>query len=92
MMLYLISYDIVDDDRRLQVARILLDSGQRVQYSVFEARVDPGSLTTLKEQLRAAIDEEEDSIRVYRICRDCEKCLDILGRGEHTEPPGVYIL
>jgi len=39
MMLYVISYDIPDDERRLKVAKILLDFGRRVQYSVFEAHL-----------------------------------------------------
>jgi len=91
-MLYVISYDIVDDQRRLQVAKALLDFGRRVQYSVFEAYLDAGSLTTLKERLRRAILEEEDSVRIYRICGDCEKFVEILGRGESTKPPEVYIL
>lgn len=43
-MLYTISYDIPDDKRRLKIAKILLDYGPRVQYSVFEAQLDTAAL------------------------------------------------
>ena len=74
------------------MAKILLDFGYRVQYSVFEAYLDASSLTTLKKRLRQAILDDEDSIRIYRVCGDCEKHIEILGQGKSTKPPDVYVL
>ena len=37
--MYVISYDIVSDKLRNKVAKILLDYGKRVQYSVFECYI-----------------------------------------------------
>jgi len=34
--LYLISYDVPDDQRRLKIMHLLEGLGERVQYSVFE--------------------------------------------------------
>ena len=92
MMLYIISYDIPDNKRRLKISEILLDFGRRVQYSVFEAYLDHCSLTTLKKRLRQVISDEDDSIRIYRLCGDCERHIEILGQGESSKPPSVYIL
>ena len=64
MMLYVISYDIPDDERRLKVAKILLDFGRRVQYSVFEAHLDWSSLENLKERLQKVISQAEDSVGI----------------------------
>ncbi len=91
-MLYVISYDIPDNKRRLKVAKVLLDFGRRVQYSVFEAHLDTSSLKNLKDRLRKVILESEDSIRFYRVCGECEKFVEILGQGRITEEIDVYIL
>ena len=39
-MLYVISYDIPDNRRRSQLAKVLKGFGSRVQYSVFEAHLN----------------------------------------------------
>jgi CRISPR-associated protein Cas2 len=39
-MLILVSYDVPDDRRRTRLAHALKDFGERVQYSVFECRLD----------------------------------------------------
>ncbi len=44
-MLYLISYDIPIDKRRLAIARMLEGSGQRVQRSVFECDLSDAQWT-----------------------------------------------
>ena len=62
-MLYLISYDIVDDDRRRRVHEKLKDFGRRVQFSVFEC--DLADVSELRGDLAGLVDEREDSIRIY---------------------------
>jgi len=91
-MLYIISYDIPDDKRRLKVAKALLNVGNRVQYSVFECRLDDGRLAKLRLRLEKLIDLEEDNLRFYRLCRACEKEIINLGIGEVSEEKDVYIL
>ena len=83
-MLYLISYDIPDDTRRVRIADTLKDFGRRVQYSVFEALLDDELLERLRERLRRVIDDEDDSVRIYRLCAECEKLVEILGQGTRT--------
>lgn len=59
---YFISYDITDDKRRNRVARILLDYGERVQYSMFCCQVNKRELLKLQESLKIEINNHEDQI------------------------------
>ena len=79
-----ISYDISDDRTRSKVANVLADYGKRVQYSVFECRLDAKTLEKLIALLKPFA-EGNDSIRVYQICETCLKKAVLLGRGELTE-------
>lgn len=67
---YLLAYDITDDARRARMATLLLDHGDRVQKSVFEAEL---SAAELEEILRGAakLIHGEDSLRVYPLCASC---------------------
>jgi len=91
-MLYVIAYDIVDDARRVKVAEVLKDFGRRVQYSVFEALLDAELLGRLRARVRDEIDEEEDSVRIYRLCGECERVVEIMGQGGRTMEEKVYIV
>ncbi len=68
----LIVYDVSTDTRegraRLRkVAKICEAYGQRVQKSVFECVLKPEQELLLRRDLENAIDEEDDSIRIYRL-------------------------
>ncbi len=84
-MLILVSYDVSTETsagrRRLRrVAKVCLNYGQRVQKSVFECKVDLAQMETLKEELLGEIDEEEDSLRIYRIIEPLSKNLMEFGK------------
>jgi len=69
-MLVLVSYDVNTEDkegrRRLRhVAKMCLDYGQRVQFSVFECVIDPAQWAVLRQKLIDGIDEKKDSLRFY---------------------------
>lgn len=71
-MYVLVTYDVSTitegGQRRLRrVAKVCLDFGQRVQYSVFECKVDPAQLVVLKRRLLTIIDPETDSLRFYNL-------------------------
>ena len=71
--LWVVSYDVADDDRRRAVAETLENHGLRVQYSVFECRLGVTDLQALREKLKQLIDPAEDSIRWYHLCAWCEE-------------------
>lgn len=54
--------------------------GQRVQKSVFECMVNPAEFEQLRHRLKKEMDEEEDSLRIYRLQEPRERYLQVLGR------------
>ena len=61
---YLLSYDITDDKHRQHLADLLLDYGDRIQKSVFEADLDADELAKILRCAEPLI-AEEDSFRSY---------------------------
>ena len=71
-MMILITYDVSMEDpdgskRLRRLAKICLDYGVRVQYSVFECEVTPAQWVDLKDLLLGTYDEEVDSLRFYKL-------------------------
>ena len=76
-MLVIVTYDVstetVEGKRRLRrVAKLCERVGQRVQKSVFECQVNTLQYEQLERDLVAEIDEEEDSLRFYRMTEPVE--------------------
>ncbi len=81
----LVTYDVRTEDlagqRRLRrVAKTCENYGQRVQYSVFECRVNQIQYEELIDKLLDIIDEEEDSLRFYRLQEPLEKYIKEYGK------------
>lgn len=76
---YVISYDIVDNRKRFKASEALKDYGQRVQKSVFEAKLDAGTLSKLLARLQNIIDKDTDNILVYVLCESCVKRKQFIG-------------
>jgi CRISPR-associated protein Cas2 len=68
-MTLLITYDIADTKRRNKIATLLEGYGVRVNYSVFEVRIEPARLRRLENRLMA-LAGKHDSIRIYRFTRE----------------------
>lgn len=90
-MFYMVSYDIPDDKTRNKIAKIMLDFGARVQYSVFECNMDDKLLEKMTQKISKII-SEKDSVRIYALCGKCDKLVKILGKGEVSKDKDVYIL
>ena len=78
-MLVIVCYDVNTETkagrRRLRrVAKVCEGTGQRVQKSVFECKVDLMQMEELERRLLAEIDLEQDCLRLYRLAdtRGCE--------------------
>ena len=89
---YLFVYDVVDDKRRENVAKALEAVGTRVQYSVFETYLTKKELEVERKRLLELIDPDEDSIRIYFLCRECLEKVVTMGVGEITSPPKFRII
>ncbi len=96
-MMVLVSYDVATSDRagakRLrQVAKICVNHGQRVQYSVFECIVDPGQWVRMRQQLINVIDEAQDSLRFYFLGANWRRKVEHIGAKEGIDQEGPLIL
>jgi CRISPR-associated protein Cas2 len=67
VMLTLVAYDISEPKRLARVAKVCEDYGVRVQYSVFECRLDEDEFTGFWLKLLRQIDEDEDRLVAYKI-------------------------
>ena len=91
-MLIVVSYDVPDDRRRTRLAHALKDFGERVQYSVFECRLEADTLDKLSRRVKTLTDPKKDHVRIYRFCLNCEREIEIQGAGKVTEDPDLYVL
>ena len=96
-MLVLVTYDVATGDtagrRRLRrVAKLCQDYGQRVQYSVFECKVDPAQWTALRSRLLSEIDEKADSLRFYRLGANWRERVEHVGAKASYDPDGTLIV
>ena len=71
-MMILIAYDVSvvspGGQKRLRhISKTCMDYGMRVQNSVFECELTPDQWVVLKERLLSIYDENEDSLRFYRL-------------------------
>lgn len=72
-MLMIVAYDVADARRLRQVARHCEDFGIRIQYSMFECRLEAGMFEEFWSGLMDLIDPEADRIVAYRICLSCAR-------------------
>ena len=93
VMFILVSYDIPDNKRRTKVAKILEGYGDRVQYSVFECDLPARHIEKMLKEISGVLNESEDSVRVYRLCRSCAPKIMVKGQGRPpADTPEVYIV
>ncbi|RHK04340.1 CRISPR-associated endonuclease Cas2 [Enterococcus casseliflavus] len=86
-MMILITYDVATStqggSKRLRkVAKKCQDYGQRVQHSVFECVVDATQFVQLKKELVDLIDQEVDSLRIYKMGNNYKHKVEHIGAKE----------
>lgn len=96
-MYILVTYDVstltpAGKNRLRRAAKTCLDFGQRVQNSVFECKVDPAQLVSLKSQLQNIIDPESDSIRFYHLGSNWQTKVEHHGTKKGYDVDGPLIL
>jgi CRISPR-associated protein Cas2 len=86
----LVTYDVNTEtkagrSRLRKVATICKNYGQRVQWSVFECRVNEAQYEILRSQLVKVIDKQTDSIRLYRLPGSREKVVEAFGVDKYVD-------
>ncbi|MFM7361409.1 MAG: CRISPR-associated endonuclease Cas2 [Cyanobium sp.] len=64
--LWVIAYDSPSNKRRRKLAKLLEGYGERLQWSVFECRLQPHQMRRLRQGL-ARIATADDSIRIWSV-------------------------
>ena len=75
----IIAYDVKDEKRRNSIRKLLKQYLFRKQYSVFIGELTQKHITQLKKELRARIDEEEDSVIFFVVLNMAYVEMDELG-------------
>ena len=96
-MMVLVSYDVETKTpagrRRLRrVAKVCLDYGQRVQFSVFECIVDPAQWAVMREALIKQIDAKQDSLRFYFLGANWRRRVEHVGAKEAVDLEGPLVI
>lgn len=96
-MYVLVTYDVSGGDaaaaRRLRrVAKVCMQYGQRVQYSVFECLLDPGQYELVKHELVEIIDRESDSLRFYNLGKNGKSRVEHIGAKGTYDPEGFLCI
>ena len=96
-MLILVTYDVSTEDdagraRLRRVARLCVDHGQRVQYSVFECLLDPAQWVVLRKALMDSIDPQRDSLRFYFLGSNWKRRVEHAGAKPSYDPEGTLLL
>jgi CRISPR-associated protein Cas2 len=78
--------------RLRRMAKLCLNYGQRVQYSVFEIEVDMAQWTLLKNALIAVMDESLDSLRFYYLGTNWERRVEHIGAKTVLDLNGLLLL
>ena len=91
-MLTVIAYDVADAKRLAKVAGVCQDYGVRVQYSIFECRLEPKDFEDLWLKLLELIDEDEDRLVAYKIDARCARETETAGTMICSEKAVCYLV
>ncbi len=89
---WMVTYDIADNTRRKRVAKALAGYGERVQYSVFECRLNDREFQLVRRRIAAVIDLKCDQLRWYPLCGPCHGRVVQQGDGHPSEDEGFYMV
>lgn len=91
-MLYLVAYDISSPRRLQKIAKTCMDFGVRVQYSLFECRLNPDHFQEFWIRLNHIIDPDEDRIVSYQLDSDNAARTRTAGTMNITTPVVCYLV
>lgn len=96
-MFVLVCYDIGDvagdgGERLKHVAQACLNHGVRVQFSVFECRINAPQWAVLRARLLQIHNPMKDSLRFYVLCENDERRVEVHGIKKSIDPTGPLIV
>jgi len=91
-MLTIVAYDITNDKRLRQIAKICEDYGIRVQYSIFECHLDQETFNQLWLKLLETMDEDEDRLVAYKLDARAAREIETAGTMVCSEKSVCYLV
>lgn len=90
-MLTLVAYDITEPKRLTKIAHHCEDYGVRIQYSIFECRLEADAFEQFWNELLELIDPATDRLLAYKICLACAREVRSAGTQVHHEKVVAYV-
>jgi len=90
-MLTIVGYDITDPKRLGRVAKVCENYGVRVQYSIFECRLEADRFEEFWSALQQEINREEDRLVAYKVCAACAQDIQTAGCMVCSEKVVAYV-
>lgn len=91
-MWVILCYDMVDDRRRARLYQVMQGFGRAVQRSVFECELSAAELERLRRRVRRLIDPARDSVRLYVLCEECARRIEVLAGPPVARRPDFLIV
>jgi len=93
----LVTYDIAETEksgatRLRQIAQICEKYGNRIQFSVFECRLSPTRFARMTGEIKEVINDQIDSVVVYRFAGNIEDAKVQFGRIQPRELDDPWII
>lgn len=93
----LLTYDIADTEgagakRLRRIAQVCEKYGERVQLSVFECRVSPATFARLIGEVQDAMDDQLDSVIIYRFAGKIDDARSRYGRRADRELGDPWVI
>lgn len=76
----LIAYDIADPKRLRKIAKLFLNYGDRLQYSIFEFHINQLQFQKIKKEIEKIMNWNEDRITYIPLCEICNSNLKTQGK------------
>ena len=91
-MLTIVAYDISNPKRLTRVAGVCEDFGVRVQYSLFECRLEPNEFKCFWARLLEEINPNEDRVVAYPLDARCARETQTAGTMVCSEQVVCYLV
>ena len=91
-MMHLIAYDIAHPSRLRKIAKVCELYGVRIEKSVFEADLTEENYQTFWHELMGLVNENEDAIIDYRICKNCARQTEVMGLVKRPQKRICYFI
>ncbi len=91
-MRVIITYDIVDNNTRVKVAKALGSIGERIQKSVFLCDTDRRILQEVLDRAESLIDHDTDAIHLFPQCRECHDEIRTYGQARTPAQHAYWVV